>query len=109
MFAFRTKVALLIILTIGILNTCTNGQLVQRNGGSVEEEPVLGVEPQNSTVWGPGLAPHIIVLPARYFFVQLMGPGGERYATLHIFLNASKLQKCKMYLMTSRYTQFIQG
>lgn len=77
--ANRIKVALISVL-LGLLVASVKSQLMARNEGIAEEEPALGVEPANSTIWGPGLAPHSIVLPARYFFVQLVGPGGRRYA-----------------------------
>lgn len=31
---------------------------------------ILGVESQKVSVWGPGLEPDKLVMPARYFFVK---------------------------------------
>lgn len=46
-------------------------QVVRQLGEPMDEESKL-IDTKNSSVWGPGLRPHIIVLPARYFFVKLV-------------------------------------
>jgi len=46
--------------------------------GEPMDEDARRVDPKNSTVWGPGLKPHILTLPARYFYVQLLGHGGKK-------------------------------
>ena len=37
------------------------------------------VDPSKFVVSGPGLFPHQIVLPARYFFIKTAGSDGTRY------------------------------
>lgn len=32
-------------------------------------------------VWGPGLKPDIIVMPARYFFILPVNSGNQRYSS----------------------------
>lgn len=36
------------------------------------------VDPDRAITWGPGLQPSKIVLPARYFFVQLVDHAGKK-------------------------------
>jgi len=38
----------------------------------------LNLSPSASLIWGPGLLPHEIVLPARYFFIQLVDRDGQK-------------------------------
>ncbi len=38
----------------------------------------LVVSPSKTQIWGPGLLPYEIVLPARYFYIQLVGANGEK-------------------------------
>jgi len=35
------------------------------------------ISPERSLLWGPGLKPDVIVLPCRYFFVQLVNGGNQ--------------------------------
>ncbi|ODM88107.1 KDEL motif-containing protein 1 [Orchesella cincta] len=79
-------------LIVALINGFVQSQLLPRDEGSMEEDRVLGVEPKNSTIWGPGLAPHVIVLPARYFFVQLVGPGGQKSNTSQQVRDALKVR-----------------
>jgi hypothetical protein len=55
-------------------------QYEQRRGtmGEPMDDDAKRIDTKNSTVWGPGLNPHILTLPARYFYVQLLGPGGTK-------------------------------
>jgi hypothetical protein len=49
-------------------------------------EEALGneiVSAKLSKVWGPGLKPHIISMPARYFFIQAVNVGNRRYYILN--------------------------
>ncbi|XP_021950618.1 protein O-glucosyltransferase 2 [Folsomia candida] len=55
-------------------------QVVRQLGEPMDEESKL-IDTKNSSVWGPGLRPHIIVLPARYFFVKLV-PFGKINMTM---------------------------
>lgn len=40
------------------------------------------VSPSQSKMWGPGLKPDAIVLPCRYFFIQLVNGGAENVTSL---------------------------
>jgi hypothetical protein len=42
------------------------------------EQPHEVIDVKKTLIWGPGLTPHEIVLPARYFFVHFVGPNGQR-------------------------------
>ena len=37
------------------------------------------VDPAKTLVWGPGLKPDIITVPARYFFIQAVDHNGQKY------------------------------
>lgn len=39
---------------------------------------LLGVESQKVSIWGPGLEPDKIVMPARYFFVKYEPENNKR-------------------------------
>lgn len=59
------------------------GQDIRRTPGQpIVDEEAQGIDTKNSSkVWGPGLKPHLIVLPARYFYVKLLPFPGVKYAT----------------------------
>ena len=70
-------------------NVLVLSQEISKDAGGDEDLPVRvlvnlapnekpTISPSNCKIWGPGLLPHEIVLPARYFYVQLVGPEGER-------------------------------
>lgn len=46
-------------------------------GEPMDEEAKL-IDTKNSSVWGPGLMPHVLVLPARYFYVKLIPVGNAK-------------------------------
>jgi len=53
-----------------ILNNSTNVLFQDGNDDTL-------VSPSETLIWGPGLSPHKIILPARYFFIQLKGKDGK--------------------------------
>lgn len=41
------------------------------------------LDPGNTKVWGPGLIPHKIIMPARYFFIHAVDDQGNRYILIN--------------------------
>ena len=50
-------------------------------GSTNEDIYFADVSPSKSLLWGPGLQPDIVVLPCRYFFIQLVDQGGGNLTT----------------------------
>lgn len=43
-------------------------------------------EDTNFLVWGPGLQPHIVTTPARYFFIEALDKNQKRYHIFDLFI-----------------------
>lgn len=72
MYAIFNFVANLFILLLLILTTVKCDSDANRKKTSIRS-----VDVEKTKIWGPGLEPHKIILPVRYFYIQAIDAYGN--------------------------------